>query len=173
MGQRTDVAALFNQHQVLQSEGNMSGTQIFKKNHSWFKNGGSLLQTVKGPARRMSAFALLAASAFFMAANASATDSSSDIASRYRSEVAACNNGTSTQERVTCLKEAGAARSAAKNGQINQREYDYNQNALKRCDAVPAGQRDECIRMRSGEGTSSGSVGSGGIIREIVTPVIK
>lgn len=121
---------------------------------------------------RMTAFALLAASASFMSANASAADSSSDIASRYRAEAAACSNGTSNQDRATCLQEAGAARSAAKNGQMNQREHDYRQNALKRCDAVPAGQRDECIRMRSGEGTSSGSVGSGGIIREIVTPVV-
>jgi hypothetical protein len=151
----------------------MSNTRIFKQTLPQSNKGSSAFQAVRRRVMRVSAFALLAASASLMWTSASAADSTSEIAARYQSEAAACHNGTSNQDRATCLREAGAARAEARNGKMNQRGNDYQQNATKRCDALPTGQRDDCMRMHSGEGTSSGSVGGGGIIREIVTPITK
>ena len=48
---------------------------------------------------------------------------------------------------------------------------DYGSNASKRCDTLPPDQKADCERRGMGEGSVNGSVGSGGIVRELVTPV--
>lgn len=92
---------------------------------------------------------------------------------RYEKERQVCLDGRSNQERATCLKEAGAARDEARRSQLDGGESAAQRagNALQRCKAVRAADRADCERMARGEGSVSGSVGGGGVVKEIVTTV--
>lgn len=125
------------------------------------------------PAFRRWSFALLAASTLLCAnaALAAGGSNSPDAATRYQTERAACFNGQSNQDRATCLREAGAARGESRRGNLNDGRASYQQNALTRCKALPPDDRQACERRIQGEGAATGSVGGGGIYREIATPV--
>ena len=101
---------------------------------------------------------------------AMATDASPDANARYQAEKAACTSERLNQDRATCLKEAAAALAQARRGRLDRMHGDYRQNAASRCEALPVDQRDACQRRMQGEGTTSGSVEAGGLLREIVTP---
>lgn len=76
------------------------------------------------------------------------------------------------EPRETCLREAAAARAEQRRGTLRDVPGDtasvYQQNALRRCDALPAADRNAChARVRGGDGaTVSGSVQGGGLFRE-------
>lgn len=126
---------------------------------------------IRRKAARLPALALLAMSASFFATTSMAASNSSDANARYQTERAVCNNGQSNQDRATCLKEAGAALGESKKGQLdNGQGTAYNQNALARCNDLPVDERDACQRRMEGEGTTSGSVRDGGVVRELVVP---
>lgn len=82
----------------------------------------------------------------------------------YRAERAACMSGESQQDRATCLKEAAAALAESRRGGLTS--GDFQQNALARCNAQPASEREACRALARGEGVSRGSVEQGGVIRE-------
>ncbi|MGS0741318.1 hypothetical protein ACVBEF_05740 [Glaciimonas sp. GG7] len=104
-----------------------------------------------------------------MAAGSAKPDMSADVKAAYQQQRKSCLNGTSNQDRATCLKEAGAALEAARKGQLNDRPDQYQQNSLRRCNALPEKDRSDCVlRMQPG-GVVEGSVESGGILRESVT----
>ncbi len=89
---------------------------------------------------------------------------------RYRDERAACMDGRSNQDRATCLKEAEAAFAQIKRGKLTDDPQAYARNARLRCNALPEGDdRKECLARIEGQGTTSGSVAGGGILREHVT----
>ena len=98
---------------------------------------------------------------------AAATPSST--AARYQQERAVCTSGQSPQDRDTCLREAEAAFAEAKRGRLDDGNTQFELNALKRCAALPVGDRPACVARMQGQGTTSGSVAGGGIYREIVT----
>lgn len=109
-------------------------------------------------------------SAGLLAGQALAGTSLSAAQQRYQQERAACLNGTSNQDRATCLKEAGAAlQEARRDGLATAAEARLAQNRLTRCDAVPVQDRDECI-ARIQHGATSGSARDGGILRELQSP---
>ena len=81
-----------------------------------------------------------------------------------------CVDGKTNQDRATCLREAGAAKQESQRGNLRD-SGDYGSNASRRCDTLPADQKADCERRSMGEGSVSGSVGSGGVVRELVTPV--
>jgi hypothetical protein len=81
-----------------------------------------------------------------------------------------CMDGKTNQDRATCLREAGAAKQEAGRGNLRD-TGDYSKNASKRCDTLPPDQKADCERRSMGEGSVSGSVGSGGVVRELVTPI--
>ena len=87
-------------------------------------------------------------------------------------ERSACLAGTSQQERAACLKEADAALAEAHRSRLGNAEDAgaLRRNAMQRCDAVLAEDRDHCRRMALGEGTVSGSAAAGGVVKELVTP---
>ena len=118
--------------------------------------------------------ALCTAGALLGATMASAADRGklSDAQMTYQSDRAACINGQTGQDRATCLKEAGAALQEARRGRLDDGQARFEQNRLSRCDNQPAQDRAECVR-RMNEGTTSGSVEGGGILRELVTPVVQ
>jgi hypothetical protein len=89
----------------------------------------------------------------------------------YQSDRAACLDGRTNQDRDTCLREAGAARDEARRGRLGESAGEFEKNRFARCEGLPQPDREDCIRRMSGEGTTRGSVESGGIYRELVTPV--
>ena len=103
------------------------------------------------------------------AAVAAAQTPATEIQTRYEQERARCLDGTSNQDRATCLKEAGAARDEARKGNLNDGDTKYRRNARVRCEALSGDEARDCLARMKGEGTTSGSAESGGILRETVT----
>ncbi|MFJ3055991.1 hypothetical protein [Herbaspirillum sp. NPDC087042] len=92
--------------------------------------------------------------------------------SDYQQQVAACNNGSSNEDKATCLREAGAAKQAAARGGLsNPDAAQLKDNALRRCEGLPQSDRIDCEKRVNGHGRVEGSVGEGGILRETVTIV--
>ncbi len=118
-----------------------------------------------------SRLALCAAALLLCAAPALAADRAkpSDAQSTYTRDRAECmkKNG---EDRATCLREAGAAVQESKRGGLTNEQAQLEKNRLARCDNQPAKDRDECIR-RMNEGTTSGSVKEGAVVRELRTVV--
>jgi Ni/Co efflux regulator RcnB len=109
-------------------------------------------------------FAALAATALLCASVHAADETrQKDIEARYQRERAACENA---QDKAACLRDAAAAREAAKHGQLDTAQGNYGQNAFARCNALPVEERDACVRRVRGEGVTQGSVSEGGVIRE-------
>ena len=104
-----------------------------------------------------------------------------DIQLRYQQDRAKCLEGSSNQDRATCLKEAGAARDEARKGQLNDGDAKYRSNATDRCKVLTGDEARDCLARMKGKGgsatnstatttnTTSGSAQSGGILRETVT----
>ena len=95
--------------------------------------------------------------------------SKADIEAVYRQDRAACENGNTSQDRQSCLREAGAARAAALKGSLggDGNKNVWMENALRRCEAHKGLDREMCERMVRGDGAASGSVGGGGVMREL------
>lgn len=115
---------------------------------------------------------LLCGGAAFAADNANRQDPQE----RYRQEVAACNSGQTQQDKQTCLREAGAALQAARQGQLDNSTQvaSYDGNALSRCSVFMGEELAACRARVIGHGTQEGatvthgSVNEGGILRESV-----
>ncbi|MEO7851761.1 MAG: hypothetical protein ABIR94_05820 [Rubrivivax sp.] len=118
------------------------------------------------------ALALCSGLAAAAAAGAGAASAAATTATqaRHDRERSACMVGKSAQDQATCLKEADAAWAEARKGQLNTGGA-APANAVERCKALPGPQRSECEARMRGEGSVSGSVAGGGILRELVTPV--
>jgi hypothetical protein len=86
---------------------------------------------------------------------------------QYQIERAKCFNGKSNEDRATCLTEANAAFAANKKGKLTVNDAQYQNNAILRCQALPAADKVDCERRMHGEGTVSGSAETGGILREL------
>ena len=118
---------------------------------------------------------LMAATAGLSPTSAMAAQSETMRAAQatYQAERKACLEGRTSQDRATCLKEAGAALDEAKRnpGGSGEGRDQRQRNALARCEAVPAADQADCRRMARGEGTRSGSVAGGGVVKELVTTV--
>lgn len=91
--------------------------------------------------------------------------------SNYQQARQACLNGQTYESKEVCLKEAAAAAGEAKKGNLTDTPDRYRQNALARCNGLPPDDRDACVRRVEGDGTTSGSVGGGGVYRETRTIV--
>jgi hypothetical protein len=90
------------------------------------------------------------------------------IEAAYRKERAHCMSGRSSQERPTCLREAAAARDAARHGRLGDVDARaLAENALLRCQRVPQADRADCERLARGEGRRDGSVAEGAVVKEV------
>ena len=94
-----------------------------------------------------------------------------DAATIFERERAACLSGRSGQDQASCLREAGAALQAARRGELTSGAGDLKQNAEERCKVFDGADRSDCLARVRGQGTVSGSVERGGILRETVTIV--
>jgi hypothetical protein len=112
---------------------------------------------------------LLAAATSFIGAPAALAAASADAAEQHRQEVATCNRGASPEGRQTCLYEARAAWAQEKGSGLTIAGTDYAANASLRCQALSGSDRKACLARMQGDGTVSGSVAGGGVLRELAT----
>ncbi|MFG6465973.1 hypothetical protein [Roseateles sp. BYS87W] len=88
---------------------------------------------------------------------------------QFERERAACITGQTRQPRDVCLKEASAAYAQLRRGQLAAQGHgpaQWARNALLRCQAQPAEDRDLCER-RVREGEVTGSVEAGGQLQSL------
>lgn len=90
---------------------------------------------------------------------------------KFERDRAACLSGRSGQDQAACLREAGAALQAARHGELSSGDEHLKQNAEERCKVFAPADRSDCLARVRGEGSVSGSVEGGGILRETVTVV--
>jgi len=95
----------------------------------------------------------------------------SEAQATFQRDRAACIEGLTGQDRATCMREAAAALQEARRGRLADGDGQFERNRLLRCERQPVEDRQDCVRRMNGEGTTSGSVQGGGILRELVTPV--
>jgi len=102
-----------------------------------------------------------------MAASTAAAQAISPEA-QYKTDVARCQSGDTNQDKATCMREAGAALEEAKRNRLMHDNANYDQNQVRRCQALPADQREDCmLQMSPGSNTQvQGSVAGGGVLRE-------
>lgn len=106
------------------------------------------------------------------AALAASPGAMADAQARYRQDMTACDSGQSNQDRATCRLEAKNALAAARRGALKGAPDQYQQNALRRCDAHQGDDRIACQARILGEGNVQSGVEAGGVLRKsiIVTP---
>ena len=90
---------------------------------------------------------------------------------RHQLDRSACLRGDTHQDKRTCLIEADAMLAEAKRGNVMVLEdRQYLSNRMHRCEALPAIDREDCLRRMRGEGITTGTVEAGGIYRELSRP---
>ena len=94
-----------------------------------------------------------------------------DTSGNYRLEVQACNSGRTQEDRDTCLREARNARAEKQRGTLDKGE-DYRSNAMARCSPLSGEDKAACEARVMGYGDVSGSVASGGVLRQVETVVM-
>lgn len=82
----------------------------------------------------------------------------------------ACQQGPSGTDLDACMKELRAVRAARLHGELST-PTDYAANRSQRCNALRGDDQADCLARMRGEGTVSGSVEGGGLLRELVTEV--
>ena len=92
-----------------------------------------------------------------------------EIEAQYQHDRSVCLSGKSNQDQAACLKEAGAVRAEALRGKVDDVDTNYRRNQLDRCKALSGDEAKDCKARMKGAGTVNGSVGSGGIYRELTT----
>lgn len=119
-------------------------------------------------------FALTGFAAAFVIGPAFAADATAEAKSSYAKERADCDAGRTSQDRATCLKEAGAAAEEKKRNKLDN-TGSARQNSVERCNVLTAKDKTDCLARIEGpstpnqQTTSSGSVSGGGVIRETKT----
>jgi hypothetical protein len=109
--------------------------------------------------------AVLLSSAAFAAPRAA----SNDPKVTYQRERAACAAVRPADAHDNCLSEASTRYAATQPPVPEERADILKRNALLRCDVLRGDDRQDCIARIEGKGSTSGSVASGGIYRELVT----
>ena len=134
----------------------------------------SLPPTISRPSRPnrstlLLVIAALAALAALPALAAGPTGAAVDPKARYAKESAACSRIAEHGARANCLSEASTRLAATQPTPPGEDAAVLRQNAIKRCEALPEPERKECLLRMDGQGTVSGSVEGGGVLRELVT----
>jgi hypothetical protein len=95
-----------------------------------------------------------------------------ELYARYQQDLAECEAQQATQDLAACRLEARNALAEAKRNLLNDTTANlFEKNQLKRCRVFKGDDREACEARVRNEGTSTGSVQSGGILREVVRPV--
>lgn len=91
-----------------------------------------------------------------------------EINTKFEQDKANCLAGKPGAARTACLKEAAKARSSARNAPIHD-DATYRDNKFDRCRVLSGDDAAACFARMKGEGSTSGSVAGGGVLREKVT----
>lgn len=120
----------------------------------------------RSAARCLAAFAASVAFAGVASAQIATETTGIDASGNTASEIAACNSGATPQARDTCLREARNASAEKRSGQLGG-SSPLGANALQRCDVFQGDEKVACQARVVGVGDKQGSVGGGGVIREV------
>jgi hypothetical protein len=88
---------------------------------------------------------------------------------RFEVDRQACLSGKSSQTFDSCMKEARAEFAEPPGSSPPVSSEQLQRNAQMRCEHLTGEYRTACLARMRGEGTVSGSVAGGGILRELVT----
>lgn len=88
---------------------------------------------------------------------------------KYARDTARCRTITTHTERANCLSEASTAFAQTQPSKPEENPSQLMANALRRCATLPQPDKRDCEARIQGQGTTSGSVAAGGILRELVT----
>ncbi|MEY4725734.1 MAG: hypothetical protein RLZ36_361 [Pseudomonadota bacterium] len=95
-----------------------------------------------------------------------------ELQARYQQDLAECEAQQATQDLAACRLEARNALAEAKRNLLSETTANlFERNQFKRCRVFKGDDREACEARVRNEGTSTGSVQSGGILREVVRPV--
>jgi uncharacterized protein YlxW (UPF0749 family) len=95
-----------------------------------------------------------------------------ELTARYQQDLAECEAQQATQDLAACRLEARNALTEAKRNLLSDTTANlFEKNQLRRCRVFKGDEREACEARVRGEGSSTGSVQSGGILREVVRPV--
>jgi hypothetical protein len=95
-----------------------------------------------------------------------------ELQARYQQDLAECEAQQATQDLAACRLEARNALAEAKRNLLSETTANlFEKNQLKRCRVFKGEEREACEARVRNEGSSTGSVQSGGILREVVRPV--
>ena len=120
----------------------------------------------------LAARALLCASLSFNAQAQTNTEPHNELYARYQQDLAECEAQQATQDLAACRLEARNALAEAKRNLLSDTTANlFEKNQFKRCRVFKGDDREACEARVRNEGTSSGSVQSGGVLREVVRPV--
>jgi hypothetical protein len=116
---------------------------------------------------------LIVSATLFALSTGTFAQSRSAIDAAYKDDRAACVDSASLHDRSACLREAGAVRAEALRGNrmTGPTAEERARNTVQRCQSLPPDNKAICERMARGEGSATGSVAAGGILRELVTEV--
>jgi len=95
-----------------------------------------------------------------------------DASGNYQQEVQTCRGDAAHQDRATCLREARNAQAEKRRGRLDNAGGNFEANAVARCAAHQGEERSACENRVRGQGTVSGSVAGGGVLREIETRTV-
>jgi hypothetical protein len=95
-----------------------------------------------------------------------------DATGNAQSELAACNNGKTQQDRQTCMTEVRNANAAKRAGKVDNSGGKFKENALARCDVFKGEEQVACQARIVGYGDAAGSVAGGGVIRQVETVTV-
>ncbi len=95
-----------------------------------------------------------------------------ELTARYQQDLAECEAQQATQDLAACHLEARNALAEAKRNLLSDTTANlFEKNQFKRCRVFKGDDREACEARVRNEGSSTGSVQSGGILREVVRPV--
>jgi hypothetical protein len=119
-----------------------------------------------------SAQALLCASLCLHAQAQKPDQPPNELMVRYEQDLAECLAQQATQDVAACQLEARSALADAKRNLLNDTTANlFEKNQFKRCRVFKGEDREACEARVRGDGSSSGSIQSGGILREVTRPV--
>lgn len=114
--------------------------------------------------KRSALIASFGAAALLLSPVAFAADAAQ---AQYQVDVQHCNS-TPGIDKKACMREAGAALEASRRNTLTTPSADAaNLDRTRRCNALPADQRQDCLTLMDSPNTrTQGSVQGGGILRE-------
>jgi hypothetical protein len=120
----------------------------------------------------LAAQALLCASFCLHAQAQTPAQPQDELTARYQQDLAECEAQQATQDLAACRLEARNALAEAKRHLLSDTTANlFEKNQLKRCRVFKGDDREACEARVRGDGSSTGSVQSGGVLREVTRPV--